>query len=303
MRPSSEARFGVGILLALQLATSAAGVVLLGRMSPAVDRILRENVYSTQAVEEMLAILALDGEADAFRSALDRARGNVTEPEEVTLLDALDAEAEAAVGGGAAREAAVQHLVELGEINRQSMRRADAGAQSLGLAGAWAMTLLGFASFLANLLVFRRIKLRLLRPILEVDGVLAAARSGDPLRRCALDSTSAEGGRLMANLNWLLDRRTAPGQSVATGGDEEIRAQVLRTLLDGETERVLLVVGAEGRVIALNQLALQLGQGPTAWSPTARAIASGQVPEGWVITEVDPGAWVADGPPDPPPIP
>lgn len=274
MRPSSEARFGIRLLLVLQILTSLAGVAMLGRMSPAVERILMENVYSTEAVEEMLEVLTTRGEPARFHAAFARAKGNVTEQEEVPLLDQVEAHADAALRGD--HEALVSvstALRELSQVNRASMQRADATASRLGLAGAWAMPLLGFVGFLVSLVVTRRVETRLLAPILEVDAVLAAAREGDEFRRCGVPA-DGEGSRLMANLNWLLDKRG--GAPHCPTEDADLRWTVV-ALLDHLTDQAAVLLD-DGDVVAANETALRDGVQPRA---VAAQVREGEAPQGW----------------------
>jgi hypothetical protein len=288
MRPSVEARFQVWMLLGLQLVTSLAGVVLLGRMTPEVERILVENVYSTEAVEDMLVVLATDRSAPAFAEALARATSNITEEGEADLLKVVEAQASRALAGEAAAiEEVTSALSDLGHVNRDSMRRAEETASRLGLAGAWAMALLGFLGFLMSLAVVRRVESRLLAPILEVDAVLAAARHGDEYRRCAMVAASPEGGRLMENLNWLLDRR--PGPALCPTEDAALREAVVG-LVDRFTEAPAVIGDREGRVVAVNLLALDEGVRPAG---VADDVARHGGSLGWRVSPLSEGVWLA----------
>lgn len=281
MRPSLEARVGIGVLLGLQLCTSLAGVALLGRMSPAVERILTENVYSTEAAEDMLAALAGGGDRAAFDDALSRARGNITEEEEVALVDTLTARGDAALQGDpAARAQVVDALRALGEVNRQSMEEADRHASRLGLAGAWTMATMGFLGFLVSLGVLERIQRRLLTPIIEVDAVLAAARTGDELRRCALPAGTEEGGRLVANLNWLLDRQG----SAPAGPSEDPRLRAALVSLLDHYPRPCVLIDAAGQVMGTNGALLNLTEDGGGPAGLARRAITGELPLGWVAT-------------------
>lgn len=213
MRVRSEILVGVGALLAVQVATTLAAIGLLARMSPAVERILEENVATLTAVEDMLAALAVeDGATVATRSpfaeALARARANVTEPEEVPLLAEIDGLAPAAVAGDpvAVREV-VARLEELSDVNRRSMARMDARARQLGMAGAWAAVGLGTIGFVMSVGVSRRLARRIEEPLAEVDAALAAAGHGDIHRRCIVREGPSELVRIAREVNELLDGR------------------------------------------------------------------------------------------------
>ena len=55
MRIHQEASLGIGSILALQVVLSALAIALLTRMGPVIEHVLAENVFSSQAVQEMLA--------------------------------------------------------------------------------------------------------------------------------------------------------------------------------------------------------------------------------------------------------
>ena len=216
MRLRNETTFGVGTLLALQLLTAFGAIGLLARVSPAAEQILRENVYSTEAVEEMLVTLAAGGpeqpvDAGRYRGALRRAEGNVTEDAERPQLAILRDQLEPTLAGDpAARQETLQALQQLSAINRASMRSADEAAQRIGVTGAWAAVILGSISFFLGAGVYRRLRARLEAPILQLDAALDAARSGDSLRRCPSSDSPEELVRITRNLNWLLDHVNRP---------------------------------------------------------------------------------------------
>ncbi|MBN2797580.1 MAG: hypothetical protein JXX28_00375 [Deltaproteobacteria bacterium] len=297
MRPSAEARFGLIALVGLQLMTSLGGVALLGRMSPAVERILTENVYSTEAVEEMLFSLAAgEGDPEAFHAALERARSNITEVEEFDLIDIVEQKAALAVAGdGPAKVAAAQALRELGEVNRASMTRADREATQLGLAGAWAMSLLGVVAFLVSLVVWGRLQARLLAPVLEVDAVLSAVRAGDSHRRCAGVAVSLQGGRLLGNLNWLLDRRVVAPEAQE---DPRLRAAVVG-LVDRWTDRPVVLSDGAGALVAVNASGLELLRGAGGPAAIAAELAGDSPPEDWARSPLPGGLWLGEGPAQP----
>ncbi len=294
MRPSTEARFGLASLLLLQLMTSVAGVALLGRLSPAIERILNENVASTVAVEDMLVLTAGDGNPFEFAEALGRARSNVTEPGEVALVDRIErAHQQVVAQVPGARAELLQALKDLGELNRRSIARANHQARELGLAGAWAMALLGFAGFLVSLAAYRRIERRLLAPIVEIDAVLAAVRAGDRYRRCGLSPTSVQGARAAENLNWLLDRLAESG---APPPLDAAQRDALQALVDRFEDRPVVVGWQGGRVIALNRLALDAASAGLAPRSLVRRAEAGDLPEAWSVHPGPGGVLVLEGP-------
>jgi hypothetical protein len=252
MRLRTETTFGVGALLALQLVTAFGAIGLLTRVSPAAEQILRENVYSTEAVEEMLATLAAPRpDPERFEAALVRAEGNVTEADELPLLRTVRVEMDSALlGEPDARSATIAALLDLSAVNRGSMHSADEAAQRIGVTGAWAAVLLGSVSFFLGAGVYRRLRERLEQPILNLDSALSAARAGDHLRRCPVLGSSEELDRISENLNWLLDALSRPEHAAAP---DRI---ALLALLDQLPEPTLLHHAQQG-VLASNRAALE----------------------------------------------
>lgn len=216
----AEIRAGVGVLVALLLVVAFAAISLLGRMSPAIETILRENVVSLEAAEEMLAVMAAPGERASegarrrYEGALGRAEQKVTREDERPVLAELRRLSAAALRGEVAVVSrTVALLRRLAEINREEMRRRDLEAQRLGVAGAWAVVLLGLLGLLLATFFVRRLVRRLLRPLAELQQTLAAAAGGDARRRALVERAPLELLQMAAALNALLDR------GLASGGD------------------------------------------------------------------------------------
>lgn len=257
MKVGRQLSWLVWLLVGVQVLTSLAGIAMLERMSPAIGRILRENVESVRAVEEMLAVLAdpsVDAEDRArFEAALAAAEGNVTEPEEPDLLAAIRARAPAALRGDpAARADAVAALAELGAINRAAMTRADDEALRLGSAGRWALAFLALVGLGASLLSIRRAGEQLLAPLAEMVAVVTAFRQGDTHRRCQRLPPN-ELSDVLDHLDVLLDR-AEHAMPAPAAHDERPRAALL-AVLDG-MPRPAIVLGEDGALIAASQTAL-----------------------------------------------
>lgn len=297
MRLRTETSLGIGALLALQIATSFAAIGLLDRLAPMVDRVIRDNVASVEAVEEMKTALA-SPEIGApitrrqFRDALARAQANVTEPAEAPRLDRVASLAESALSGDPqARREAITLLSEVSEINRASMRNADAEMSRLGGAGAWAAALLGLASFVGGTVLSRRLRRRLEGPMVEIDATLEAVRGGDPHRRAVVADGPIEALRIGQNVNWLLARGASAAAHQAKA--ERDRALLLRVL--DELREPAACVGHDGSILAANHPALGLwdGEGSDALTDLARNLRDGEETPGWRIEDIpDADAWI-----------
>lgn len=215
MKFKQEAAVGLGSVLIVQVALSALAIALFTRMGPAIGRIVEENVYSVAAVEEMLVALALPVGPERramFESALQRAKDNVTEPEEHGLLRVIARDHRAALEGeAAALRSVVGRLKALGKVNRATMARADRSAVQLGRAGGWAAAIMGALALGMGVLVYRRLRLRLELPVVELMKTTDRYRNGNGLARCARTDSPFEIQRIEENLNWMLDRWSASG--------------------------------------------------------------------------------------------
>ncbi len=259
MRLRREVSLSIGAILALQILLSMLAIALLTRMGPAIEQILRENVYSEEAVEEMVALLAMGPQGPvpkAFEDAMGRAKDNVTEEPERPLLAIIERNrAEAFAGNPTARQTVITALRDLGKVNRASMDRADNKAQRLGQAGAWAAALLGALTLALGIIVYRRLRVRLELPIEELFRTTQRVRAGNLQARCVTSAGPYEVKQIANDLNWLFDEWLQESRDEVAGGDEEREAEVRRTLawvLD-RVESAAVVLDAEGKRITANR--------------------------------------------------
>jgi methyl-accepting chemotaxis protein len=215
MHLKRELMWTLGALAILNLSLAFGAIGLFVRMGPAIEQILEENVRSIEAGEQMLAELARAGKASVsaagrnrITEALARAQRNVTEAEERPVLASLGRGLPGAVEAEPrARDTVVRDVERFISINREAMTRVDLEAQRLGRAGAWAAVLLGFLSFSTSLWVFRRMRRRVLDPLMELLDVLERVRQGTRLRRCRAEDAPLEFAQIAESLNRLLDER------------------------------------------------------------------------------------------------
>jgi PAS domain-containing protein len=262
LRTTRRLVLSIAALLGIQLVTAFGAIVLLGRMSPAIERIIHENVASVAAVEQMAFVLA-EPEIDAaarqrFFEALARAKGNVTESEERPAIETLERLGPSALAGEAsARRDAIAALAALGEVNRNAMAEADTDAGRLASAGAWAAVFLGLLGLIASGVTIHRLELRMLVPLAEITRTVVAHRSGDRRRRCATALASGELELVMTTLNELFDYRErvlAVSRPVHAPTDDQA---LIIELLDDRPEPAV-VVDRTGAVLRANRRALEL---------------------------------------------
>lgn len=280
MRAAAEIRAGIGVLLAIQLTTTFGGVALLGRITPAVDRIIEENVRTLTATEDMLSALADQGcdptgiDVQArFDDALGRARANITEPGEEELIRRVEQRWPAAFGGDCNARTELRSAIQgLAEANRASMRHEDELAKALGNGGAWATALLGLCAFATSAALITRFTRRISAPLVEIEQMLDAVVHGDPYRRVRRLPAPDEFHAIAIRINQLLDRRQAKEEAEDPQLVVLDRA-LLHHLLDKMPEPTV-AVDTSGAIIAASDAAMDLLAGPGVSSLT-NAIAPG----------------------------
>ena len=203
---------GIGALVVIQLATAFGAIGLLMRMSPAVQNILAENVYSTEAAEDVIStmVLAAAGRGHAhvarFNEAIERAKANVTEEGETAAIGDLEQLGPKALSGDpAALVEALAATENLIAINRSAMQHAGDRALNLGMTGAWAAVTLALVGFMVSILVVRRIIHGVIEPVEELEDAVLAYRHGDRFRRCQSRTASQEMSQVLDVVNELLD--------------------------------------------------------------------------------------------------
>ncbi|MCA9727150.1 MAG: hypothetical protein KC729_05655 [Candidatus Eisenbacteria bacterium] len=262
--------FSAGVLVAMNMILAFGAIGLFVRMGPVIDKILKENVYSLEAAEEMLAVLSRsageevsDADRIRFERALDRAATNVTEPEESPIIAEITKTRTRALSGDhAALGVIVGQISDLVRINRQAMRDVDSEARRLGSAGAWSAVFLAFFSFLLTLWGVRRLRRRVIAPMVDIYDVLESVRRGDVHRRCRANAGPVEIQRLASSINLLLD-----GGMEGLRPEEEDRpvdaARGALVMMLEERSAPTILVDAEGNIVATNSSALDVLNGST----------------------------------------
>ena len=219
-----ELYLGIGLLLLVQVVIAFGAIGLLGRVAPAVERIMAENVSSLEAAEQLIATLAKgDVSADSqalksFDEAVRRLRKNVTEGGEIPLIDRISAQREAlARGDDVARVEIIEAATQLTELNREVMRKADARAQRLGMAGAWAAVFVSILGFAASVLVVNRLRRHIVYPLQELSDVFRDLDAGDHQRRCIPCESTKDVVELMERVNRNLDLWIGPPTTESMG--------------------------------------------------------------------------------------
>jgi hypothetical protein len=214
MKLALSVKLGAWILIGLNLLMSFASIWIFMRMAPVIEIIIVQNDASLEACEEMLAALSLGGglksdtsrQIESFRRALDRAKNNITEKEESNIITKITQGYEYAFNGDPTElNKTVKAIIELGDVNRVAMRRANGKARQLGYAGAWGVVFMAIIIFLVEMIFLRSLKSNLSDPLQEIDSAVSAFRNGDTMRRCSLRSPPKTIKQVFTNVNELLD--------------------------------------------------------------------------------------------------
>ncbi len=213
MRIRSELRLGIGLLIGVQVTATVLAVRQLELLSPAVERVINDNISTLEAGEEILAALTrAESRTRAERPmlvvrALETARAHLTLDGEAELVDIIDAHLDGALDGSPQdRARVVQAVRDLGDLNRRGVAEVDRDVQSRSIASAWVVLLFGVTAAALTLLLQRRWGDRFMLPILEMRDALADVESGNRFRRVTPLDGPDEAKELTAALNRLVDR-------------------------------------------------------------------------------------------------
>lgn len=215
MKFAQSVKFGAWFLIGMNLMMAFGSIWIFMRMAPAIKVIIAQNEVSLESCEDMLAALLVKtktsagrdvADIEAFREALAKAEHNITENDEPAVIATISNQYKAAFkGDDVALRRTIAAIVELGEINRAAMRRADARAQQLGYAGAWGVVFMATVSFMVGMIFLRSLRKNLTEPMQEIDSVVTAFREGERMRRCSVKNPSRSISKILGNVNDLLD--------------------------------------------------------------------------------------------------
>jgi methyl-accepting chemotaxis protein len=224
MRLAQAVRVGSWLLVGLNLLMAVGTIAIFTRMAPAIATIIEHNERTLKACEDMLAVMAVTGagspfsheQARIFQTAFDRAKANITEPQEPEILKRMEPTLPPLFQGDTEiRKEVVEATVQLGKINRDAMTIADQRAQQLGRAGAWGVVFMALTAFLAGVIFIRKITRRVVTPLEEIHTVIIAHRNGETMRRCTGTDLSQDVVAVFTGINDLLDQC----QALAVGGN------------------------------------------------------------------------------------
>lgn len=205
--------YALGALLIGGVVLALVTIGLFARMTPAIERIRKDNIVTLEATHELLAVFMVRAGEQlelADRERVDKAitalRDNLTVENEKALVDAVtDAVAAAQSGDRSVMGSLADAISALNAANGRAMVEADEEAQRLGIAGAWTASVGGIVLVLIGVFARARLHRRLIRPVEEVIRVLEARAVGDGHARCRAMAGAAELERTLSAVNQLLE--------------------------------------------------------------------------------------------------
>lgn len=210
MHIAKNIRMGLVLLIGLNLLMAIGSIWIFMRMTPAIEEIIERNERSLQACEKMLISLAFFDKKSSeqnFMIALKDSENNITEPEEPAAIKAiLKRKQEAFLGNMEAKEETINAILNLSEINRQAMIKADFKAKKLGYAGAWSIVFMAIIIFFAGRLFYRNIRRNALLPLEEIYNVIYAQQQSSNLRRCTSTDSPQEILFIYNGINEIIDK-------------------------------------------------------------------------------------------------
>jgi hypothetical protein len=283
-------------------------------MTPAVERMMNENVGSMAAASRMFAALAAarlpepaaEAARERFFETLSWAVRNSTEPGELEVLTELRAHGSAALNGDPrALELALSAIGRLESINDSAVQVAQADLARLARGGEWALALLGIVGFGAGAFIRRRLYHRVVAPLHELERVLLSVEGGDELQRCAARGHSPRQHRALRSLNRLLDSTRA--QADSRGTRDGLPRDLVPSLLDAWAGSVAMI-DEQGELLAANRstldrlsmdagLRLRDGMRRVAHGMADEQVSRLQEGQGWILVRClpDPSSEADDG--------
>lgn len=219
MKTAPSIRFGIRLLIFLNMMMAFASVWVFMRMAPVIEEINVRNERSLESCEKMLMILALAPFRQNaslhldFEKAYKDACSNITEKGEAEELRKIGSiYRDALQGNVSAREQTIMSIYGLASINRSAMLSAAEDVKKLGYSGAWGVVFMAIVIFTSGILFIHRFRTRLLNPLTEIQEVLSARKSGDVFRRCPSSCEAADIRCIYEGVNELLDRSDSSGE-------------------------------------------------------------------------------------------
>lgn len=243
------------LLIGLMLLLLVGGVVRFLHLGRSIDRVLDANVKSVLLMQQTKD--ALSAQPVRFTEAvqaIQQEQGNITEPGEKELAEALLAAFRAYRAGTVRREAVSEKAQAILELNLQAMRQADARAkQEARQSAVLGAVATGLAALLAVGLALRTVRGAML-PLVSLARQAEEIGAGRLNQRIEL-SRSDEIGTLARAFNGMSEKLTEARAALEARlvRAERMNDAALESLYDP-----VIVTDASGKIAHLNEAAARL---------------------------------------------
>ena len=185
MHFSKKIHFYFLILLIFSTVMAIAGIRGFLRLAPAIDEINLHNTRSLYYAEQMLSELVVNRNMKNFENAMHLEKANITEVGEADLIKKIEKNYKSAFSGNIKKEEEiVDYIIDLSTINRNAMKRATIEANQLSSVGAWVIVFLTIFIWFLGFMLMKSIEKGFIKPLDELNDVLAKYNQGNKLRRC-----------------------------------------------------------------------------------------------------------------------
>ena len=196
------------IILICSTVITIAGIRGFQRLEPFVNTLNSSNTKSLYYAEQMLSSISAKKDIKVFEKNLNLAQNNITEPGEKEVLENIAGNYQPSFfGNNMYEEETISNITELSRINRIAMEQAGLRAKKMQTVGIWIIIFPSIFIWIIGFTLLARLKRTFIKPIQELNDVIADYNSGNCMRRCPSYTVSKDLQILYDGLNRILDEK------------------------------------------------------------------------------------------------
>ena len=196
------------IILVCSTVIAIAGIRGFQRLEPFVNTLNSCNTKSLYYAEQMLSNITVKKDIRKFEEYLNMAKNNITEPEEAEVVDKIAGNYQPSFYGNSMyEEETINYITELSRINRVALEQAGLRAKKMQTVGIWIIIFPSIFIWIIGLTLLARLKRTFIKPLQELNDVIADYNSGNCMRRCPSHANSKDLQNLYDGLNRILDEK------------------------------------------------------------------------------------------------
>ena len=196
------------IILICSTVITIAGIRGFQRLEPFVSTLNSSNTKSLYYAEQMLSIISVKKDIRKFEEYLNLAKNNITEAGEKEVIEKIDGNYQPSFkGNNLYEDETIENITELSRINRIAMEQAGLRAKKMQTVGIWIIIFPSIFIWIIGLTLLARLKRTFIKPIQELNDVIADYNSGNHMRRCPSYTISKDLQKLYDGLNRILDEK------------------------------------------------------------------------------------------------